>query len=175
MSWYVLHVGSRTEKKVAAVCARHDIPYYLPLREQVRIYQRRRILVQQPLFRGYVFADLTPDTRTYVLRTNHVLRLIAPPDEGHLMHELDQIRKALAVDPRICAESRFYRGMPVRIIAGVFMGLEGVVDTDIRATKVRLQVEMIGQSVTVEVERGLLEATETAASSLHLRDGARSP
>ena len=160
MGWFVLHVGSRTEKKVAAVCARHGLPHYLPLREDVRVYQRRKVVIQRPLFQGYLFADLVPDSRAYVMRTNHVLQLIPPADEQRLVYELDQIRQALAADPRLSSEPKLCRGMRVRITSGVFAGIEGVVDVLSKRTVVRLNVALVGQSVAVEVERDFVACSE---------------
>lgn len=157
MGWFVLHVGPRTEKKVAAVCDRHGVPHYLPLRESVKVYQRRKVVVQKPLFPGYVFAALSSASRVHVLRTNHVLQMIAPDNEAQLMHELEQIRLALSVDPRLSPSAQLSRGSRVRIKAGVFMGLEGHVDQLAKQTCVRLNVELVGQSVVVEVDRDLLE------------------
>lgn len=157
MGWFVLHVGPKTEKKVATVCGRHSIPHYLPLREEVRVYQRRKVVMQKPLFPGYLFADLTLDSRVYVMRTNHVLHMIEPPDEQSLVHELDQVRLALSADPRLSSEPELRQGMRVRITSGIFMGLEGVVDTLQRPAKVRLNVELVGQSVSVDVDPDFIE------------------
>jgi len=157
MSWFVLHVKPRTEKKVAAVCERHTMPHYLPLRESVQIYQRRKVISRKPLFPGYLFAALQPDSRLHILRTNHVLQIIEPQDEGQLVYELDQIRKVLAVDPKLHSEAHLARGTRVRIKTGVFMGVEGYVEQLSKKTSVRLNVELVGQSVVVEVERDFLE------------------
>ena len=56
--WKVLFVKPRTEKKVAEYCKLYGIDFYLPLREQTRNVQRRKISVIMPLFPGYVFVRL---------------------------------------------------------------------------------------------------------------------
>ena len=157
MGWYVLHVGPRTEKKVASVCQQNGIPCYLPLRMETKVYQRRKVTVHKPLFPGYVFALLTGDTRIHVQRTNHILQMLIPSDEEGLVYELEQIRLALLADPRLEAKSGVRKGRHVRIKGGVFMGVEGMVETLRGAQKVRLQVEMIGQCVLLDVDRDYLE------------------
>ncbi len=159
MGWFVLHVGPRTEKKVAFVCTRHSIAHYLPLRESVKIHQRRKVIVQKPLFPGYLFVELRPETRVHVLRTNHILQIIAPEHENQLLYELEQIRFALSVDARLQSDAHLASGTRVRIKAGVFSGLEGYVDQLAKKTCVRLNVELVGQSVIVEVDRDFLEVT----------------
>ncbi len=152
MAWSVLHVGPRTEKKVAAVCGRHAIECYLPLRESVKVYQRRKVISQKPLFPGYVFANITQETRIHLLRTNHVLQTMQPHHEEQLLYELSQIRLALSVDPRLSSSPALSTGSHVRITAGVFAGLEGYVDKLAKKTTVCLHVEMVGQSVQVQVD-----------------------
>lgn len=157
MGWYVLHVKPRTEKKVSAVCARHDIPHYLPLRESVRICQRRKVVSHIPLFPSYLFVALEPESRLHVLRTNHILHMMESEDEARLLHELEQIRKVLAVNPRLHSDSRLAHGSLVRIKTGAFVGVEGHVETVGKKTSVRLNVELVGQSVVVEVDRDFIE------------------
>ncbi len=157
MNWCVLHLKPRTEKRVATVCARHGIRYDLPMRVEIKIYQRRKIRVEKPLFPGYVFACLDEETRIQVKRTNHIVKVLRPADEQQLEHELAQIRQALTVDPGLRAVSGVHPGQRVRIKGGVFLGVEGVV-VEIRGKEqVRLQIDMIGQAVPLHVEQAYVE------------------
>ncbi len=157
MSWYVLHVRPRTEKKLAEYCRIHGLEHYLPLRAETKIYQRRRVTVEKPIFPGYFFVSFDFEQRALVLKTNYIVNILAPPDEAVLVHELAQIRMALTVDPTLGAAAAIQRGRRVRITGGPFMGVEGVVDVLGGTNKVRLNVDMIGQAVAVEIERGFLE------------------
>lgn len=157
MSWYVLYLRPRTEKKVAWVCQVNRVVYYLPLREETKIYQRRKVTVQKPLFSGYLFASLGPDDRLCLQRTNHILQILTPSDEDALIRDLAQIRLALEADPKLEASAAFRSGRRVRIKGGPFMGVEGVLGTLRGKTQVRLNVEMIGQSVALDVDRDLIE------------------
>ncbi len=157
MSWYVLHLRPRSEKKVAEVCQAYGMEHYLPLREETKIYQRRKVTVHKPLFSGYLFAFVTPDTRIYLQRTNHIIRFLEPGREEDLLRELEQIRLALEADPKLEAAAELSEGCRVRIKGGPFMGIEGVLQSVRGKTQVRLNVEMIGQSVTLDVDRALLE------------------
>lgn len=160
MGWYVLHLRPRSEKKVAEVCHAFGIEYYLPLREETKIYQRRKVTVQKPLFSGYLFAAVTPESRIYLQRTNHILSFLDPGNEEDLLKELQQIRRALEADPRLEADALLTTGHHVRITGGPFMGIEGVLQSYRGKSKVRLNVELIGQSVTLDVDRALLEVID---------------
>lgn len=157
MSWCVLHVRPKTEKKVAVVCEKHGVGHYLPLREETKIYQRRKVTVHKPLFQGYVFADITPVGKKQVLRTNYIVQIIPSIDEDQLLFELDQLRRALTGDPRLQAKHALCEGTPVRIKAGVFAGVEGVVDRARKPGEVQLNIHMVGQSITLTVDPDYLE------------------
>jgi transcription antitermination factor NusG len=158
--WFVLHVKPRCEKKMADYCAVHAIEHYLPLRQETKIYQRRRVTVQKPVFPGYVFTVFALPQRSDVLKSNTVVRILEVLDQKRLLDELAQIRMALGVDPTLKACSALRRGQRVRIEAGPFQGLEGIVQTLKGKTRVLLNVDMIGQAVAVEVDAELLETAD---------------
>ena len=160
MSWFVLHLRPRSEKKVAQVCEINGLEYYLPLRSEVKIYQRRKVKVRKPLFPGYIFVAFEPEQRIYLLRTNHVVRILEPPSEEVLISQLEQIQKALEVDETLGTASAIEKGRCVRIKGGPFMGVEGVVTDAGKSGTVRLNVEMIGQAVIVKVDRDYLEVID---------------
>ena len=71
-----------------------------------------------------------------------------------------QIRKALAVDPSLVASAKLKKGRKVRIIGGPFLGVEGTVALMRENSKVRLNVEIIGQAVPIDVRREYLEVID---------------
>lgn len=159
--WTVLHVRPRCEKKVAEYCDANQVGHYLPLREETKIYQRRRVTVQKPLFPGYVFAALSSADRPLVLRSQAIVHMLPVTDEALLLRELDQVRRALSVDPTLGATQAFSKGRHVRITGGPFLGLEGVVVELTKGdSRVMLNVDMIGQAVALDIARELLEVLD---------------
>ncbi|MBL7075979.1 MAG: hypothetical protein ISS31_00775 [Kiritimatiellae bacterium] len=147
----------RCEKKIAQCCCALGIENYLPLRSETKIYQRRKVTVDKPIFPGYVFASFDRQQRLSLLKTNQIVRFLETDDETHLVHELEQVRKALDVDPSLGADAALKKGTAVRITGGPFMGVEGWVEELRGQSKVCLSVDMIGQAIVVEVAREYLE------------------
>jgi transcription antitermination factor NusG len=160
MDWYVLYLRPRCEKKLAAFCLKHELKYYLPLREETKIYQRRKVTVEKPLFPSYFFSSFDSDGRLSLLKTNNVLRILEPSSKRRLLRDLAQVRKALQVDPTLSACSALAEGRRVKILGGPFMGIEGTVISTQGRTKVCLNVDMIGRALAVEVDREYLEVTD---------------
>jgi len=155
--WFVLYLRPRTEKKMAEFCKLHRWAFYLPLRRETKIYQRRKVTVEKPVFPGYFFVSADADGRLSLQKTNHIVRILQPSSQRRLLHELAQVRKALRVDPALATCPAMAAGRRVRIQAGPFTGIEGVVQNVKGKAKVCLNVEMIGRAVAVEVAREFLE------------------
>lgn len=156
-NWQVLFLKPRTEKKVAEVCAVYAIPHYLPLRTVSSVRQRRKITVSLPLFPGYLFVALTPETRKPVLETNHVVRFLKPQSAIRLLRDLVQIRRALSLTPDLKPVVPLKQGQRVRIISGPLQGSEGVVSKITHSMRVILSVDLIGMAVAVTAARNDVE------------------
>jgi len=155
--WHVLHVRPRCEKKMAAYCTNTGLQCYLPLRLERKKYQRRRVEVWKPLFPGYIFARFRPEQRVFILRSSQTARILEVKDQLKFINEIEQIRKALGADPGLQACPAITTGMTVRITAGPFQGLEGIVIKSKGCARVIINVDMIGQGVAIETDDDVLE------------------
>ena len=160
MTWCVLHLKPRTEKRVAEICARHRLPYYLPLRRSVRIYPRRKVVFELPLFANYLFAAVDEPHHAILFHGNHVIRVLKPESQMKLLRQLVQVRRLLRLDPELESVDPIVCGEFVRIKSGPLAGLEGVV-TKIKNKPGRrlvvLNVELVGRAVATETDARLIE------------------
>jgi transcription antitermination factor NusG len=156
-NWKVLFVKPRTEKKVTEYCALYRIPCYLPLRAKTRVVQRRKVTFTLPVFPGYVFAEFTAGQRLQLLQTNLIVRTLEPTSPRRLLRDLVMVRRALRADPTLQPVKPLTKGRLVRIIGGPFMGVEGRVARLAGTLKVVLNVDMIGQAVSVTAETDQVE------------------
>jgi transcriptional antiterminator RfaH len=158
--WRVVHVKPRCEKKLATYCGVNSVTCDLPLREETKVYQRRRVTVTKPVFPGYCFLKYGEAQKIVVLKSNLLVRVLEVVDQNQLVRELEQVRQALAVDPTLDACAAFQAGKRVSIRSGPFCGLEGVVQMVRGKARVVLNVEMIGRALAVEVDMEMLEPAE---------------
>ncbi|QDV90437.1 transcriptional activator RfaH [Phycisphaerae bacterium RAS2] len=159
-SWWVAHTKPRQEKALAEDLQTLALPFYLPLYERVMRSRRNgrtsRSLV--PVFSSYVFVVVSLEDRQRVLRTQRVAQLLVVRDQARLETELQQIQRVLAnpVDFRI--HRGLKTGAPARVISGPLLGTEGIVQKRLSHTRLILNVEMLGQSISVEILEDMLEA-----------------
>jgi transcription termination/antitermination protein NusG len=155
--WHVLYVKSRQEKAMAADLERLGISYYLPLQEKLTYYGARRFRVFLALFPGYLFMRGNRHELQAADRTKRLVRVIAVRDQQRISWELTNIRLALTNGAELGPCKLIQRGCRVCVNAGPFKDLEGIVEDRLPANRLILQVDMLGQAVSMEIDGDLLE------------------
>src|SRR4051794_40643506 len=136
------------------------IPHYLPLQKKVRYYGRRKAAIQDPLFPGYLFVRGSLDDTYRADRTGRVANLIKVTDQTRLEWELRNIYLALSNDAPLEPYAHLVKGKRVAVRAGPFRGLQGVIEVGSDNGRLILQVETLGQAVSLEIDASLLDALE---------------
>ena len=155
--WHVLHVKSRQEKVLGDDLAAQRIDYYLPLVRRDRVYGRRKAVVEVPLFPGYLFLKGTREQAYSADRTGRVARIITVPNQDQLERELLSVRLALSQDQSLDPYPYLKEGLRVRVRHGPLEGLEGVIESKQKRNRLIIQVEVLGQAVTMEIDGASLE------------------
>lgn len=71
--WYAIHTRYKWEKKVASVLCERGIENYCPVYNVRRRWSDRLKMIEQPLFKSYVFVKIRQEQRTAVRMINGVL------------------------------------------------------------------------------------------------------
>lgn len=148
---------ARFEKAFAWDLLARGIGYFLPLIQRVRISGGRKRQVMSPLFTSYVFFCGSEEDRYNALTTNRLCNTLAVPDQAKLVAELSALEKALTgqavLDPYPFAAV----GRRCRVTAGAFMGVEGVIVQRAKLARLVLEVSILGQGASMEIDADLLE------------------
>lgn len=169
--WWVAHTRSRNEKALAQDLINKDISYFLPMSWKVQRRRQRTIRSFLPLFSGYLFFCGNENQRIELLRTNRVANIIEVKDQQRLLDELLQIERALQAGVPIAPHSYIKAGQHCRVIAGPLADLQGIiigvpkhkkghpggpVKTK-NAVRLVLQIDMLGQAASVEIDIDMIE------------------
>jgi transcription antitermination factor NusG len=155
--WWVAHTKSRNEKALAHDLIAKDISYFLPMTWKVHRKSHRTIRALLPLFSGYLFFCGEETQRVELLRTNRVANLIEVKDQDKLLNELVQFEQALRVGAPLTPYKYIRAGQRCRVIAGPLLGLEGIVVKMKGATRLVLQIDILGQAASVEIDIDMIE------------------
>ena len=165
MDWNVLHLRPRTEKKVAEICARNGLSYYLPLRRSLRVYPRRKVVFEKPLFPNYIFVAYDASHRQALFHGNYIVRALKPESQMRLLRQLVQVRRLLRLDPELDTIDPLTCGEHVRIRTGPLAGFEGIVarlSNKPGKRRVVLNIEIVGRAVAAETDVSFIERLDRA-------------
>ena len=155
--WYVLHTKSRQEKILADELAARRVEHYLPLIKRPRFYGKRKAVVEEPLFPGYVFLFGDLDHAYVADRTKRVANIITVADQRQLEWELNNIRLALSQAAPLDPYPHLTRGVRVEVRSGPFQGLQGIIEDKGKDSRLILQVDVLGRAVSLEIDGALLD------------------
>ncbi len=158
--WWVAHTKSRNEKALAHDLRRRDVSYVLPMSWKVRRKSRRTTRSLLPLFAGYLFCCGRENDRLELLRTDRVANVIEVTDQETFVKELLQIEQALRAGAPLIPHKYVKTGKKCRVTAGPLLGLEGVVVQTRGAMRLVLQVDMLGQAASVEIDLDIIETLD---------------
>ncbi len=162
-AWYVVHTRSRHEAKVEASLGLKGVEIFLPRIVVPSRRRDRRLLLEVPLFSGYLFvhANLRPDNIYYdIIKTKGVVRILeingicSPvPQET-----VENIRAMLASGRPLVTRPYLKRGTRVRIAEGPLAGVTGIIlRTRERQRRLVLSVELMQRAVMVDLEDEAVE------------------
>jgi transcription antitermination factor NusG len=157
--WFAAYTTTRHEKAVAEHCAMREIEAFLPLYRTQRLWKNGcRMNLELPLFPSYIFVRIGPRERVRVLELPGVLSLVSTAGKPVPLPESDieALRSSL---PFIKCEPHPYLviGERVRIRAGSLEGMEGILLRKKGLLRVVLSLDLIMQSVAVEVDADNVE------------------
>ena len=171
--WYVVNTYSGHENKVkeklemrAESMDMQDYIYRVIIPEEKVIETKDGVTKEKTkkMFPGYILVEMVmSDEAWYVVRnTPGVTGFIGSSGKGAkptplLPEEVDKILGNMGIS-RIDIDTELKEGIKVKIVAGPFNGMFGIVDSiDLPNQKVNLLVDLFGQETSVEVELSQIE------------------
>jgi len=152
--WYAAYTNANHEKRVTQQLEKRSVEHYLPLYESARRWKDRRVLLQMPLFPGYVFVKLALRDRLQLLQIPGVVQLVS--FNGHPAplpeEDIQAIRNCLDRGHQVEPHPYLRSGRRVRVMSGPFRGLDGIILRRKNKTRFVLSFELIMRSVAVEID-----------------------
>lgn len=152
--WYALYTRSRHEKKVEWQLQQKGVTCYLPLRQVWRRWSDRRKLVEEPLFRCYVFVYGDEKDRLSALQTYGAVRIVSFNGRPAIVREeeIENIKRILREFPEAEACEGWVVGESVEIVRGPLTGIRGTLVQIRGAHRLVVNVDSIRQGIRFEID-----------------------
>ncbi len=162
-AWWVLYTRHQHEKAVAEMLSAKNFEVFLPLYESVRHWKDRRKLITLPLFPCYVFVHGGLDRRLQVVTTPGIHMILFHGERVAIVPEaeIQAIRRAVEGKFRVEPHPFLRCGERVRVTRGSLEGVEGILVRKKNLYRLVLSVDMMAQSVAMEIDATDVEPITT--------------
>jgi transcription antitermination factor NusG len=152
--WWALYTRHQHEKTVAEMLSAKGFEVFLPLYESLRRWKDRSKMLTLPLFPCYVFVRGGLDRRLQVVTTPGIHMILCRGERVAMIPEaeIEAIRKAVEGSFRMEPHPFLKCGERVRVTRGSLLGVEGILIRKKNLYRLILSVDMMAQSVAVEID-----------------------
>ena len=160
--WYAVYVKSRYEKKTSKLLEDRHIETYLPLIGRLKQWSDRRKMVEEPLFKSYLFVHTDLKDYIDIHNTPGVVRFVCfegkpvPVPDNQLAAVKSYIGEYDGADD-LNQLSELHEGQMVEIARGQMKGLVGRLVEMLGKQRVIINIEAVGQSLPISVSRSQIE------------------
>jgi transcription antitermination factor NusG len=164
--WWAVYTRHQHEKVIADVLTAKGFKVFLPLYESTRRWKDRRMVLSLPLFPCYLFVRGGLDRRLQVMTTPGIHTILYRGDQVAVIpdREIEAIQRAVDGSSSVEPHPFLKCGTRVRVIRGALEGVEGILIRKKNLIRLILSVDMLKQSVSVEVHASDVEPCCTATS-----------
>ncbi|WP_035241724.1 UpxY family transcription antiterminator [Desulfobacter vibrioformis] len=161
--WFALLTRSNFEQTVYSNICKKKIDAFLPTTRKPSKRKDRKLMIETPLFPGYVFVKSTmaPVDQLPILKTLGAVRLLGNRD-GPLPvpeYQIDSLKLLTSATQNLVTGSiiKLKKGDPVIILEGPMAGLKGDFFEHKGRGRVIVKIDLLGRYAGVEVDSDKVE------------------
>ncbi|MEJ8816988.1 UpxY family transcription antiterminator [Lacibacter sp. H407] len=157
--WYAVYTKPRWEKKICAQLEKKGLVYYCPMNKVRRKWSDRYKIIEEPLFKSYVFVQVSEEEKTRVRLTDGVVNFLYWNGKPGIIkdEEIEVIRKFLNEYEQVEVRPiSLAAGEKVRVKTGLLMDKEGIV-IKVLNNRAFVVLESLGYELTAQFEKSNLE------------------
>jgi transcription antitermination factor NusG len=154
LNWYAIYTKPRHEKSVNNLLTLKKIKSFLPLKEVLKRWKDRQQKVSLPVFPGYLFVKIAKDKFLEIIKTPGIVKIVGIlnkpvpiPDE-----QIKSVEILIKSKLRFSSYPYLKKGDKVLIRSGPLKGAIGMIEGKKKKNKLIISVDLIGQSVVVEID-----------------------
>jgi transcription antitermination factor NusG len=157
--WYTITTQPRHEKVVAELLQAKSVEVFLPLIAIPSRWKDRTVVIQNPIFPGYVFTRIELHERPHIYSVPGFVRMLSFNGKPAVIEdaEIEAVRLCLTRGHNPQPHPFLEAGQQVRVKSGSLAGMKGVVVRAKNQCRIVVSISMIHQAVSVEIDGDILE------------------
>jgi transcription antitermination factor NusG len=169
--WWAVYTRHHHEKAIADMLTAKGFKVFLPLYESIRRWKDRKMVLSLPLFPCYLFVRGGLDRKLQVVTTPGIYTILYRGEQVAIIpdREMEAIRRAINGPCNVEPYPFLKCGTRVRVIRGALEGVEGILIRKKNLFRLILSVDMLAQSVAVEVHASDVERCAPVQQPSELR------
>jgi transcriptional antiterminator RfaH len=158
--WYAVYTRLNHEKAVELSLLEKGIEVYLPKKKILKTWSDRKRWIEEPLFRPYVFVNVSHKEYYKVLQTPSVISYIcfegkaAPIKDKEIMFIKALVNEPVAYE---VINANYRLSQKVKVTAGPFKGFNGVVIKEKDKTKFVVRIEQVNYLISLDINPLFIE------------------
>ena len=160
--WLAIYTRPRWEKKVNQLLAEKGLESYCPLNKVRRKWSDRYKIVEEPLFKSYVFVKVSDEDRTNVRMTTGAINFVYWDGKPAVVKEKEITAIRRFLDEYENVEARPVKlkvNQRVRITNGTLMDHEGKV-VDLQHKTAKVAIDSLGYILVATIDRTKLTSAQ---------------
>ncbi len=155
--WYVVYTRPRWEKKVAHSLSEKGIENYCPLNRVMRQWSDRKKVIEEPLFKGYVFIRIPDKEKWNVKLVDGVINYVYWLGKPAVVRDTDieKIRMFLREFDNVEVSEHIEVNSAVVVKQGVMMDYKGIV-LEVAGNKAKVLIDSMGLVLTAFFDKSNL-------------------
>jgi len=153
--WLAVYTRPRWEKKVNQLLIEKGLQSYCPLNKVRRKWSDRVKVIEEPLFKSYVFVKVKDEDRTKVRMTNGAINFVYWDGKPAVIREKEITAIRRFLDEYEDVEARPFDlkiNQRVRVTDGTLMDKEGKV-LDVRHKTAKIAIDSLGYILIATIDR----------------------
>lgn len=154
--WYAIYTRPRWEKKVNSLLSENGFESYCPLNKVRRKWSDRYKLIEEPLFKSYVFVKIEDAERTAVRMTSGVINFVYGEGKPAVIREkeIQNIKKFLDEyeNVELSEITSFKPHQRVKVTYGPLMDQEGEV-LKVKNKQVQVAIDSLGYILIASIDK----------------------
>lgn len=154
-NWYAIYTKANGEKKLLSSLQEMNVECYLPLKKVLRYWSDRKKWIEEPLFRGYVFAKVSYLEFFKVLNTSGVVCFVsfggkAQPIPEVQIHNIKTMVEQSEQEVTLTYKS-IKRGQKADVIYGPLKGVQGEIVEIFGQDRILVRIESLNCSLYANI------------------------